>query len=123
MSAHKDFEVDTRPGIDDLTVTVELDDGTEMECMALTIFDLDNQNYIVLLPLDKDGNPAEEIVYIYKYFEDEEGNPFLDNIVSDEEYNRVSLRFDEIQDQLSSLLSSHEEIWMVKGSDYGLVRS
>ena len=35
MSAHKDFEVDTRPGIDDLTVTVELDDGTEMECMAL----------------------------------------------------------------------------------------
>ena len=28
MSAHKDFEVDTRPGIDDLTVTVELDDGT-----------------------------------------------------------------------------------------------
>ena len=123
MSAHKDFEVDTRPGIDDLTVTVELDDGTEMECMALTIFDLDNQNYIVLLPLDKDGNPAEEIVYIYKYFEDEEGNPFLDNIVSDEEYNRVSLRFDEIQDQLSSLLSSHEEIWMVKGSDYDLVRS
>ena len=100
MSAHKDFEVDTRPGIDDLTVTVELDDGTEMECMALTIFDLDNQNYIVLLPLDKDGNPAEEIVYIYKYFEDEEGNPFLDNIVSDEEYNRVSLRFDEIQDQI-----------------------
>ena len=99
MSAHKDFEVDTRPGIDDLTVTVELDDGTEMECMALTIFDLDNQNYIVLLPLDKDGNPAEEIVYIYKYFEDEEGLPSIENIEDDEEYEAAADRFDELLDE------------------------
>ena len=38
-------------------------------------------------------------VYIYRYSEDEDGNPSLDNIDSDEEYEVVSDRFDELLDE------------------------
>ena len=65
----------------DMQVTLSLDDGSEVECAILTIFELEEQNYIALLPLDEDGNENEEgEVFIYRYFEDEEGNPSLENI-------------------------------------------
>lgn len=84
----------------DMQVTLSLDDGSEVECGILTIFDIEDQNYIVLIPLDEDGNENEEgEVFIYRYFEDEEGNPSLENIESDEEYEIVADRFDELLDE------------------------
>ena len=83
----------------DMQVTLSLDDGSEVECAILTIFELEEQNYIALLPLDEDGNENEEgEVFIYRYFEDEEGNPSLENIEDDEEYEAVADRFDELLD-------------------------
>ena len=95
MDENEVFPVDNED--DDVVVTLNLDDGTEVTCEILTIFDLNDQDYIVLLPLDENGdeNPDGE-VYIYRYFEDETGAPSLDNIQSDEEYAAVSDRFDEI---------------------------
>ena len=85
---------------DDVVVTLNLDDGSEVTCEILTIFDVNDQDYIVLLPLDKNGEPNEDgEVFIYRYFEDETGAPSLDNIESDEEYEAVSKRFDEICDE------------------------
>lgn len=84
----------------DMQVTLSLDDGSEVECDILTIFELEEQNYIALLPLDEDGNENEEgEVFIYRYFEDEEGNPSLENIEDDEEYEAVADRFDELLDE------------------------
>lgn len=84
----------------DIQVTLDLDDGSQVECEILTIFALNGQDYIALLPLTGDGEPNEEgEVYIYRYFEDEEGNPSLDNIQDDDEYEAVSDRFDEWLDE------------------------
>ena len=84
----------------DMQVTLSLDDGSEVECAILTIFELEEQNYIALLPLDEDGNENEEgEVFIYRYFEDEEGNPSLENIEDDEEYEAVADLFDELLDE------------------------
>ena len=84
----------------DMQVTLSLDDGSEVECAILTILELEEQNYIALLPLDEDGNENEEgEVFIYRYFEDEEGNPSLENIEDDEEYEAVADRFDELLDE------------------------
>ena len=47
----------------DMQVTLSLDDGSEVECAILTIFELEEQNYIALLPLDEDGNENEEAKY------------------------------------------------------------
>ena len=75
----------------DMQVTLSLDDGSEVECAILTIFELEEQNYIALLPLDEDGNENEEgEVFIYRYFEDVE---------DDEEYEAVADRFDELLDE------------------------
>lgn len=79
---------------DEMYVTLELDDGTELECIVVTIFEADGKDYIALLP--EEGEEAEEgEVFLYRYAEDEEGNPLLTNIESDDEYEAVADAFDE----------------------------
>lgn len=93
---------DNHPNNDDtdILVTLDLDDGSEVECEILTIFTVKDQDYIALLPLDDKGEPNEEgEVYIYRYSEDKDGNPSLENIADDEEYEAVSDRFDELLDE------------------------
>lgn len=82
---------------EEMTVTLTLDDGTELECVVLTIFEAGDKEYIALLPLD--GQEAEDgEVYLYRYTEDANGNPDLENILSDEEYEIVADAFDELLD-------------------------
>jgi uncharacterized protein YrzB (UPF0473 family) len=89
----------TEEEMDDIRVTLELDDG-EVECRILTIFDMDERDYIALMPLDKNGNDnAAGDVYIYRYFEDEEGLPSVEFIDDPEEYEATADRFDELLDE------------------------
>lgn len=91
-------EIDDDP--DDYRVTLDMDDGTTVECAIMTIFEVDDQDYIVLVPVDENDEPAAEgEVYIYRYFEDEDGTPSLDNIENEEEFEKVSERFDEFLDE------------------------
>ncbi len=84
----------------DIMVTLSLDDGSTAECEILTIFDVADRNYIALLPLDENAEPNEEgEVFLYRYSEDEEGNPSLENIEDDDEYEAVADRFDELLDE------------------------
>ena len=79
------------------TVTLTLDDDSELECIVLNIFKGGDREYIALLPTE--GIEAEEgTVYLYRYEEDEQGNPNLTNIESDEEYEIASDAFDEMLD-------------------------
>ena len=98
MDENQVFPVDNED--DDVVVTLNLDDGSEVTCEIITIFEVDEQDYIVLIPLDEKGEPNEEgEVYIYRYFEDATGAPSLENILSDEEYAAVSKRFEEILEE------------------------
>jgi len=80
------------------TVTIELDDGTAIECVVLMIFEAgnDDQEYIAVMP---EGGDDDSEVYLYRYKEKENGEPELENIESDQEYDIVSERFDEILDE------------------------
>ena len=94
---------------EEMTVTLTLDDGTELECVVLTIFEAGEKEYIALLPLD--GREAEDgEVYLYRYVEDINGNPDLANIDSDEEYEIVADAFDELLDsaEYDELVSEDE---------------
>ena len=85
---------------DDMFVTLDLDDGSSVECQILTIFEADGRDYIALLPLDENSDTNEDgEVFIYRYSEDAEGNPSLENIEDDDEYEVVSDRFDELLDE------------------------
>jgi hypothetical protein len=84
--------------IDDIRVTLELENG-EVECEILTIFEVGEQDYIALMPLNPDGSePEEGDVYLYRYAEDENGIPQIDMIENDEEYEAAADRFDELLD-------------------------
>lgn len=94
---------------EEMTVTLTLDDGTELECVVLTIFEAGEKEYIALLPLD--GREAEDgEVYLYRYVEAINGNPDLENIDSDEEYEIVADAFDELLDsaEYDELVSEDE---------------
>lgn len=85
---------------EDYRVTLDLEDGQTLECAIMTILEVDGQDYIVLVPVDEDDEPIEEgEVYIYRYFEDEDGTPSLGNIDNEDEFERVSERFDEFLDE------------------------
>lgn len=89
----------TEDEIDDIRVTLDLDDG-EVECRILTIFEADDNDYIALLPLDENGEDNENgDVYIYRYYEDEQGLPSVEYIDDPEEYEIVADRFDELLDE------------------------
>ena len=80
-----------------MTVTLTLDDDTEVECVVLTIFTAGEREYIALLPVE--GVESEEgEVYLYRYSETEDGAPTLDNIEDDDEYEIVADAFDELLD-------------------------
>lgn len=79
------------------TVTLSLEDGREVECSILRIFPAGGARYIALLPL-KDNDDEE--VYLYRYDEDESGEPSLGYIDSDEEYELVSDAFEEELDAM-----------------------
>ncbi len=83
---------------DEMYVTLTLDDDSEVECIVITIFEADGRDYIALLPMDNVESEDGE-VYLYRYSEDAEGNPELDSIESDEEYEIVADRFDEWLDE------------------------
>ncbi len=83
---------------DEMFVTLTLDDDTEVECLVVTIFTANEKDYIALLPTE--GEEAEEgEVYLYRYSEDADGNPNLDSIETDEEYDMVADAFDEWLDE------------------------
>ena len=49
------------------TITLTLDDDTEIECAILTVFPVDAQEYIALLPLDENGqNQTNGNEYVLK---------------------------------------------------------
>mgnify|MGYP000731892033 CR=1 FL=1 len=85
-------------------------DDSELECIVLNIFKGGDREYIALLPTE--GIEAEEgTVYLYRYEEDEQGNPNLTNIESDEEYEIASDAFDEmLDDEEYDELVSEEEL-------------
>ena len=86
---------------EEMTVELNLEDGTTVVCAIITILDVDGQDYIVLLPLDEDGNNDDGEVWFYRYSEnpdDPNEEPELGFIDSDEEYEAVADAFDEYLD-------------------------
>ena len=95
MAKNQNEEMDLEQ--EEMTVTLTLDDGSEVECVVLTIFEAGDRDDIALLPTE--GAEADEgEVYLYRYEEDADGNPSLDNIEDDDEYEVVADAFDELLD-------------------------
>lgn len=86
---------------EEMTVTLDLEDGSSVECAIVTILTVNNQDYIALLPLDENGENEDGEVWFYRYSENEDDpneEPVLDYIDDDDEYEAIADAFDEFLD-------------------------
>ena len=102
---HSNDQINNQPeNIDEeMTVTLDLDDGTSVNCAIVTILTIKDQDYIVLLPLEEDGENHDGMVWFYRYYENENDpneEPILEYIEDDEEYDIVADAFDEYLDNV-----------------------
>jgi len=84
---------------EEITVTLTLDNDEVLECAILTIYSVDDNEYIALLPLNEDGTEKDGDVFLYRYVETEDGEPTLENIEDDDEYEAAADAFDEWLDE------------------------
>ena len=80
------------------TITLTLDDDSELVCAVLTIFPAGEHKYIALLPLDENGENQDGEVFLYRFFQEEGQQPTLENIEDDDEYEIAADAFDELLD-------------------------
>lgn len=95
MGKNKDYEDE------EMTVELELDDGTNVNCAVITILTVEKKDYIVLLPLNEEGENEDGEVWFYGYREnpdDPNEEPELLYIDDDSEYEKVADAFDEYLD-------------------------
>ena len=86
---------------EEMTVELELDDGTKVNCAIITILTVAEKDYIALLPLDEKGESKDGEVWFYEYDEDENdvnAEPTLNYIEDDSIYEAVADAFDEFLD-------------------------
>ena len=88
MSGNRNFEYGLRDDAD-MTVTLTLDDDSELECAVVAIFPVQDKDYIALLPLGMED--AQEYLYRLKRNEDDIE---LENIEDDEEFELVADAYD-----------------------------
>ncbi|MBO5426768.1 MAG: DUF1292 domain-containing protein [Lachnospiraceae bacterium] len=84
---------------DEATVSMTLDDGTELECDVVAIFPVGDRDYIALLPNKPVEGYDENEVFLYRYTELEGDNIDLAQIETEEEYEAVADAFDELLDE------------------------
>lgn len=93
---------------EEMTVTIHLESGS-VDCTIIVILSVEDNDYIVLLPIDEDGDSEEGEVWFYRYIEDENdvlAEPVLTYIDSDEEFESVSRSFQEFLDN-----SEYDELY------------
>ena len=81
-----------------VVITLEFEDGAEVECEALGLFEFDEfpgKTYAALAPLDE----TSEDVYIFEYHEISDDEFELVDIESDEEFDKVAAEFDRIVEE------------------------
>ena len=75
-------------------ITLEFDEGEEVECEIMGVFDFNGKEYIALIPDD-----GTDDVYIYGYKEVGENEFKLVDIEDDAEFEAVAADFDKIMDE------------------------
>ena len=75
-------------------ITLDFDDGVEVECEIMGVFDYDGKEYIALIP-----NDDTDDVYIYGYKEIGDDEFELVDIEDDDEFEKVVAEFDKIMEE------------------------
>ena len=92
---------------EEMTVTLTLDDDSELECAVVAIFPVQDKDYIALLPLDVEN---AEGVYLYRFKHNKDADLELENIEDDAEFEAVAGAYDAlVEDAVVDDVSEDEE--------------
>lgn len=80
------------------TISLFLDDGTEIECDILAIFPIKEQFYVALMPQTMFEGYTEGDYFLYRY-ESDGDNVELTEIESDDEWEIAEDKFEELLDE------------------------
>jgi len=94
MSKFEDLKKRIEDG-EENTITLALDDDSELECGVSAVFQVLDRDYIALYPLDE--GDGEVFLYRMSYTGDDELN--LENIVDDLEFELVEEAFEKFIDE------------------------
>lgn len=88
-------EMNTRIENDEqMTVDVMLDSNETVTCAIIIVLTVNSKDYIVLLPLDKNGQNHDGNVWFYEFiYKGEDEDPELGYIADDKEYEAVAEAF------------------------------
>ncbi len=75
-------------------ITLEFDDGVEVECEIMGVFECEGKEYIALIP---DDNSDDVYLYGYKEVGDDEFE--LVDIEDDSEFEKVEAEFNKLADE------------------------
>lgn len=84
-----------------VTIDITHDDGVTT-CIVAAILEVDEKEYVALLPIDENGDYSPEEAWFYRYFENEDPNedPTIESIDNEEEYEAVTDKYDEFLDEI-----------------------
>lgn len=88
-------------------MTLYLDDGTELVCDVVGIFNDGEQDYIALFPADGDDD-ADIFLYRFSMENDDFDSIKLENIETDEEFDRAAEAFEAYMEQIE-IIDEDEE--------------
>lgn len=96
-----EFEEDVVVEEENPVLHLELEDGTNVDCAVIALFEVDGQDYIALVSVEElESDNEESALLIYRYVASEDEESFsLDNIESDEEFEKVTAALDEIMEE------------------------
>ena len=96
MSKEKDMITETTYTED--TISLFLEDGSELECDILAIFPIKEQSYVALMPKKTIAGYEKGEYFLYRYWSDGTHTE-LSDIESDAELEAVEDRFEKLLDE------------------------
>lgn len=91
----KEIEKINENNEDHILITLTLDDGSDLVCSVMAVFEANNKDYIALLPLN-DTEDEEVEMMLFRYIEIDDEEIEIENIDTDEEFEIALNEFDKL---------------------------
>ena len=97
---------DNNMSLDPEIFTLTDEDGNELNFMLLASLEHEGAEYKAMVPVDENGEEESDEYVILRSGVDEDGEPILETIEDDEEFDRIADIFD---DEFSTILYDDED--------------
>lgn len=99
-----------------VTIAPETSEEFDVEIIAALEIEELEKEYVAVLPINPNEDIPEDELILFRYSEDEEGNPEFEGITDDEELQSVASAFEQYFDKATNELYNDEDYLKSIGS-------